>query len=397
MQLSTILFAVAALVIIWTNATLPRPSAITLLSSGVSVPLPSNDSELEGIEDVLECFVPDEERLVAMQCQSLDRPWVFNYVAKLGIVTSLVAADERYLASFIEDVRLQTMRSCDLVLVSASVHILNVGRALLATGASHCHWTLLQLSHDPGLYETWDLVARLVKTELITNWNADDRKRPDALELKARELERRPEVAVVSSAVLANVGEEVGSWSQLSAKLEPTAWWTRLESHNWKDGPGWELGVCDFIKLDGSKRRALGTTNIPHNSPMWRRSIHDHPLIGSFSGGWDAPNGVAPHCSDWSLWVRVVMAGLKIWHITEPLEIYLARPSSHNRRARPKQRERCISFCMRVLEVQCMPPPGMSIATWKAVGRRPGINVSFTPCSKCAGPGPRCVVGGDPD
>jgi hypothetical protein len=331
----------------------------------------------------LHCWRPGSDwPLIATQCStraSGKNRSTTELPPKLAVITSLVDSDESYLASFMDDVQAQTMTSWELFIASASSAVLGEVRTLLAARSPWCHVTILQLESDPGLYEIWDYVARLAETELLTNWNADDRKKPSALEVKALELDRRPEVAMVSSAILVNFGD-VGDWASLSDSL--TAWWAGKGDR----ADGWHLDLCDFVKLDEARHKALRTENLPHNSPMWRRSIHDNPMVGTFSGGW---SGGAPTCADWALWVRVIFAGLRIWHVGYPLEIYLQRPSSHNRK-HPERHERCVSFCLPVLEAQCYRPAGMSFTEWKENGRRSGKSVSLEPCTKCSGPQPRC-------
>ena len=67
-----------------------------------------------------------------------------------------------------------------------------------------------------------------------------------------------------------------------------------------------------------------GSQNVPHNSPMWRKAMHRS--VGGFR-----PKD-ARGCYDFSFWVRALRRGVRIQHINEPLEMYLARPTSHGHR-----------------------------------------------------------------
>jgi len=66
----------------------------------------------------------------------------------------------------------------------------------------------------------------------------------------------------------------------------------------------------------------IGSKNVPHNSPMWRKSMQQQ------LGGFHAPPGDRKTCHDFSFWLRALKANFTIWHLTEPLEMFLYRESS---------------------------------------------------------------------
>jgi hypothetical protein len=57
--------------------------------------------------------------------------------------------------------------------------------------------------------------------------------------------------------------------------------------------------------------------NLPHNHPVWRRSLHDR--FGMFSDEYASG-------SDWDFWLRCAFGGSKMYLIKEPLGIYYRNP-----------------------------------------------------------------------
>ena len=49
--------------------------------------------------------------------------------------------------------------------------------------ARHSNISYLKLDKDPGLYAAWNVCIKSTQSDLLTNWNVDDRKSPWSLEI----------------------------------------------------------------------------------------------------------------------------------------------------------------------------------------------------------------------
>ncbi len=206
------------------------------------------------------------------------------------IVTSLYKG-EKYIKSFLENMITQTIIDrCQLFIVDANSpqkesEIINNYLEL------YPNIRYLRLDERIGIYEAWNLAIKESDSEFITNANVDDLHRHDALELKVKALRENPEVDVAYSDVyysfLANLPFEIVEKCNLKTNL-PTA--------N-------KFNLLNF--------------NSPHNSPIWRRSLHQK--IGYFDPTYKS-------AGDYEFWLRAAFSGSYFLKIPKPLVLYYYNP-----------------------------------------------------------------------
>lgn len=287
----------------------------------------------------------------ASRDERLGAAWDTHEPPQLTVITSVIASDIPNLHGFSLNVRRQRLRvPWELLVASESTAALAVIRAALgpfvANASCRLRLRILNLESDIGLYETWDMLAGIAAAPVLTNWNVDDRKDPEALATKLALLHARPSVAVVSSAVkVVWPNGPTPSWAHSTASPRGA------KRALWYSGFSGPLTPEHFVKL-GANLSVKQIQNPPHNSPMWRRAIHADPRIGIFSdrrfGLPLSEGGKAASCADWALWIRVLLANRTIWHLNEPIELYAARRTSHNRR-QPELHARCTATGMKQL------------------------------------------------
>ena len=83
-----------------------------------------------------------------------------------------------------------------------------------------------------------------------------------------------------------------------------------------------------FTTGEFSKQNML-SANLPHNHPVWRRSLHDK--FGYFTDEFASG-------SDWEFWLRCVSGGVKMSLIKEPLGIYYQNPEGVSTKAENMKR-----------------------------------------------------------
>jgi GT2 family glycosyltransferase len=206
------------------------------------------------------------------------------------IVTSLYKG-EKYIQSFLENIISQTIFcQCQLFIVDANspqkeYEIIKNYLDL------YPNIRYLRLEKTIGIYEAWNLAIKESDSEFITNANVDDLHRDNALELKVKALRDTPEVDVAYSDVyysfLANLPFEIGEKCNLKTNF-PTA------------------NKFNLLKF-----------NSPHNSPIWRRSLHQK--IGYFDPTYKS-------AGDYEFWLRAAFSGSYFLKIPEPLVVYYYNP-----------------------------------------------------------------------
>eukprot|EP00808_Paulinella_micropora_P022202 g33599.t1 len=183
---------------------------------------------------------------------------------------------------------------------------------------AHANAALVRFNQDPGLYSMWNFGARVMgRGEAITNWNADDRKHPDSLRLHWNALRDNPSVMVVGSAVLVTYTPNL-SWEQAAASKDTQTWWT-----DYGGGSPVLIGLQDLYLYNrfGAPR---APNNIMHNSPMWRKKLHDH--IGYINEARYSSG------ADFAFWLSAArsLPGSLLF-LPTPLELYYIHPNTYGR------------------------------------------------------------------
>ena len=167
----------------------------------------------------------------------------------------------------------------------------------------------LNLKHDPGLYETWNLGCCLSQGGMISSANVDDRRHPE-------------QVSRLSSALADNRWADLASCALRVTDVANQDWddWAAGEVFYAEDTEG-EYGSQDLIRHVKDKPTPR---NLPHCMPVWRRSLHG--LHGFFNEQQYGPS------ADWEFWLRCAEAGSRYYRTPEPLGLYLKREDSFWRR-----------------------------------------------------------------
>lgn len=209
----------------------------------------------------------------------------------LTILTSMYKG-EKYITSFLENMINQTVfKECQLFIIDANSpqNEYEIIREYLEAYPSNIKY--VRLKSTIGIYEAWNLAITESASEFLTNANVDDLHRNDALELKVQCLRDNPMVDVVYSDVyysfIPNLTFEVVEKGGIKTNL-PTA--------N-------KFNLLNF--------------NSPHNSPMWRRSLHDR--VGYFDPTYKS-------AGDHEFWLRSAFSGATFMKIKDPVVVYYQNP-----------------------------------------------------------------------
>ena len=151
--------------------------------------------------------------------------------------------------------------------------------------------TYIRTLERETIYQAWNRAIHAARGTFITNANADDRHRRDALETMAAELSRRPDIALVyaDSDVTLQEGE-------------PFETAERIGRFRWPE----------FDPVNLFRTCYIGP------QPMWRRDLHDKH--GYFDPSYRS-------AGDYEFWLRLIVTGENFMHIHEVLGLYLLNPN----------------------------------------------------------------------
>jgi len=216
---------------------------------------------------------------------------------KVTILTSLYKASA-YLDGFLENMTEQTMfNDCLLYLIDANSPE-NEHEIVKPYLEKYDNIKYEKITEDPGVYGCWNKMIKSSESQYITNANVDDRLFPSCIEKHVETLDNQSDIDV-AYCYNAIVHEKNISYKDIT-----------------------ENGVfnCDvqLFPTESYSLNALKQYNLPHNHPMWRRSLHEK--WGYFEEGKYVSG------SDWDFWLRCGCDGVKMKLIQNVLGVYYKNP-----------------------------------------------------------------------
>jgi len=217
-----------------------------------------------------------------------------SQIPKISLITSVFNAKE-FVDQFIEDVTRQTIfeSHCEWV-------ILNVNKQ----GDDYEEKAFLELKkkfpnnivykrldEDPGIYAVWNQAIEMSSGDFLTNVNCDDRRSPIAFEIQAKNL-----VAYGDADLIYNDSYVV---------REPNILFENVQKKS------------ERYNFENFSKEAMLRSNLPHNNPMWRKSLHE--TFGFFNEKYKS-------AGDWEMWLRAAFGGAKFKKCSNILGVYYMNP-----------------------------------------------------------------------
>jgi hypothetical protein len=151
-----------------------------------------------------------------------------------------------------------------------------------------------RLDHDPGLYPAWNIAVKKCSSNIIGNWNIDDRKNIHSFEILLKAFERDPELDIAYGI------------TYVSTEANET-----YENNNYE-----KIYPC----LPHSLKNLL-MNNSPHCMPLWKKNLHDR--FGYFDESYKT-------ASDGDMWLRSCVGGAKICMVNHPVGLYYHNPQGRS-------------------------------------------------------------------
>ena len=214
---------------------------------------------------------------------------------KISLVTSVFKADE-YIEQLMEDVTRQTIfeEKCEWIILNANPPGEEFDEEVILRYVEKYPDNIVykRLEEDPGIYDTWNMAIKMSTGDYVTNVNCDDRRPMDAYEKQAKLLYANSDVGLV--------------YNDSYIVHEPNIRWEDVPSN------------CQQYQFEQFSKEAMLRQNLPHNNPMWRRSLHDK--FGYFNQHYKS-------AGDWDLWLRCAFGGVKFMKHSEVLGVYYFNPT----------------------------------------------------------------------
>lgn len=151
-----------------------------------------------------------------------------------------------------------------------------------------------RLDSDPGLYAGWNIAVNKCSAPIVGNWNIDDRRNKDGLEILLKSLEANDDLDMVYGL------------TYISHKA----------NEKYTDNSFNEIYPCLPHSLEN-----LFKNNSPHCMPLWKKSLHDR--FGYFDEKYKT-------AADGDFWLRCAIGGAKIKMINHPVGLYYVNPNGRS-------------------------------------------------------------------
>jgi glycosyltransferase involved in cell wall biosynthesis len=150
------------------------------------------------------------------------------------------------------------------------------------------------LDQDPGLYAAWNYAIKLCSSDIIGNWNIDDRKNREGLEILLHQFDKDPELDVAYGLTYVS----------------------HIANEKYLDNAYNEIYPCLPHSFENLLRN-----NSPHCMPLWRKSLHDR--FGYFDTNYLT-------AADGDFWLRCAVGGATIKMLNHPVGLYYENPTGRS-------------------------------------------------------------------
>lgn len=161
-----------------------------------------------------------------------------------------------------------------------------------------------KLDSDPGLYAAWNHAVKLCSSEIIGNWNIDDRKSINSFEILLKSFDRNPDLDIAYGITYVS----------------------DIANETYEDNDYTKVYPCLPHSLQN-----LFNNNSPHCMPLWKKRLHEQ--YGYFDETLES-------ASDGDMWLRCACRGAIIQMVNHPIGLYYHNPNG--RSTNPQHLERLV-------------------------------------------------------
>jgi glycosyltransferase involved in cell wall biosynthesis len=211
---------------------------------------------------------------------------------------------EKFIRGYIDDMLKQTIfKDIEFVFLDCASPE-NEKDVLIPLSKNYNNVIYHKLENDPGLYQAWNIAIKKCSATIIGNWNIDDRKSINSIEILINKLEKRVDLDVVYGITYVS----------------------RIANERYEDN---EYNLV-YPYLPHSLENLL-RNNSPHCMPLWRKNLHDR--FGYFDESYMS-------AADGEFWLRCAFGGAKLELVNHPVGLYYENPTG--RSTNPEHLHKCL-------------------------------------------------------
>jgi glycosyltransferase involved in cell wall biosynthesis len=211
---------------------------------------------------------------------------------------------EKFIRGYIDDMLKQTIfKDIEFVFLDCASPE-NEKEVLIPLSKNYNNVIYHKLENDPGLYQAWNIAIKKCSATIIGNWNIDDRKSINSIEILINKLEKRVDLDVVYGITYVS----------------------RIANERYEDN---EYNLV-YPYLPHSLENLL-RNNSPHCMPLWRKNLHDR--FGYFDESYMS-------AADGEFWLRCAFGGAKLELVNHPVGLYYDNPTG--RSTNPEHLHKCL-------------------------------------------------------
>lgn len=201
---------------------------------------------------------------------------------------------EKFIQGYIENILQQTIfEDIEFVFLNGASPE-NEEPYILPLLEKYANIRYIKLEKDPGLYAAWNIAINYCSSEIIGNWNIDDRKNPESIESLLKEFDKDADLEMVYG----------------------VTYISRIANETFEENDRTEIYPFFDISLE-----ALLNHNSPHCMPLWKKQIHNK--IGYFNEQYAT-------VSDAEMWLKLLLSGGKIKALHQAIGLYYWNPEGRS-------------------------------------------------------------------
>lgn len=207
---------------------------------------------------------------------------------RASILTSIYNG-EKFLDGFLQNVISQTfINQVEVLLLDAKS---TDSSESIIKKYKHPSLKYVKLDKKYSIYETWNIGINLSKSDILTNWNTDDRRKNNSIETQTIYMENNIDCDICYGYVA----------------------WSFKENESFDENNLSEIYPCFNVSLE-----TMIKNNSPHCMPFWRKSLHDK--FGLFDTNY-------PTAADFEFWMKCLYGGSKFNKIHDIVGSYYYNPN----------------------------------------------------------------------
>jgi len=209
-------------------------------------------------------------------------------IPKLSVITSIYNG-EKFLEQFLENVLNQScINDIEVLLLDAQS---TDSTKKIIENFKHDSLKYVLLDKKYSIYETWNIAIKMAKSDLVSNWNIDDRRKNSSLETQISFMEQNLNCDVCYGYIA----------------------WSFKENEKFEENNLINLYPCYDVNF-----KTMMENNSPHCMPLWRKNLHDK--FGLFDTSYET-------AADFDFWMKCLEGKAIFNKMYEIIGLYYYNPN----------------------------------------------------------------------